>query len=259
MHGLDEISGTNQQHWEKAVEDGAGCTIPYLDLEPHLVREYAAGQLQDPPEHLLGMTPVYLLAGAEGKDVLCLACGGGQQSAVFGLLGAHVTVVDLAEGQLKGDRRAAAHYGYKATTIQGDMRDLSVLAQASFDLVWQDNSMAWIPDCRQVYSQVHRVLRPGGRYKVNFTNPAVEFVHEEWDGIGYRIVRPYSERTRLLEGAMEFRHYLKDIFGGLIDLGFSIEHVNDDPPAPPEEPPSPGSWAHIQHYLVGFEIVAVRN
>lgn len=38
--------------------------------------------------------PAGLLADIDGKDVLCLASGGGQQSAVFSLLGAKVTVVD---------------------------------------------------------------------------------------------------------------------------------------------------------------------
>ena len=51
------------------------------------------------------------------KDVLCLAAGGGQQSAVFGLLGARVTVIDFTQGQLDGDITAAKHYGYPVETI----------------------------------------------------------------------------------------------------------------------------------------------
>jgi len=37
--------------------------------------------------------------------VLCLASGGEQQSAIFGLLGADVTVLDLCAQQLAGDRQ----------------------------------------------------------------------------------------------------------------------------------------------------------
>jgi protein-L-isoaspartate O-methyltransferase len=97
-----------------------------------------------------------VLAGVEGKDVLCLASGGGHQSAVFSLLGARVAVVDLAEGQLEADRKAAAHYGYEVATFHADMRDLSCLSGPSFGLVYQENSISCVPDVRQVYCEVAR-------------------------------------------------------------------------------------------------------
>lgn len=115
------------------------------------------------------MTPRNILTDVDDKDVLCLASGGGQQSAVFGLLGARVTVVDLAQGQLAGDREAAAHYGYEVTTIQADMRDPSCLDDESFDLVFQATSMGYVPHVREVYSQVARVLRSGGLYRTVIT------------------------------------------------------------------------------------------
>jgi SAM-dependent methyltransferase len=135
MSPQDRIAATNERHWTWAVAKGAGCTLPWLDLDPVLLHRYARGEVRTLPEPWDDIYPARVLAGAEGQDVLCLASGGGQQSAVFGLLGARVTVLDLTEGQLAGDRRAAAHYGYELTTIRGDMRDLSGLADASFDLV----------------------------------------------------------------------------------------------------------------------------
>jgi ubiquinone/menaquinone biosynthesis C-methylase UbiE len=204
------------------------------------------------------MFPAELLAGIAGKGVLCLAAGGGRQTAFFGLLGARVTVVDLAEGELEHDRTAAAHYGYEVRTIQGDMRDLSELEEESFDLVW-GTAMAYVPDCREVYAEVARVLMPGGLYRVDFTNPQAEFVHEEWDGVGYRIVRPYAERVRRTD-AIEFRHYLRDIFGGLLANGFSIQRVEEEPGFEEVDPTArPGSWEHTWAYLVGFVVVARKE
>ena len=123
----DEIRVINERHWERMVEEGCGFTRPWLNLDRTLIRQYAHGQLDPVPAPLIEMYPANVLADVEGQDVLCLASGGGQQSAVFGLLGARVTVVDLAEGQLEGDRIAAAHYGYSVTTIHADMRDLSCI------------------------------------------------------------------------------------------------------------------------------------
>ena len=40
-------------------------------------------------------------------------------------------------------------------------------ADASFDLVWMHNSGMNIPDKEQLYREIHRVLRPGGRYALS--------------------------------------------------------------------------------------------
>ena len=135
--------------------------------------------------------PISILADVKGKDVLCLASGGGQQSAIFALLGANVTVIDIAKGQLKGDKKASVHYGYKVKTIQGDMSNLSMLKDNSFDLVYQAPSMCYIPCVKKVYSEVVRVLRSGGIYRADAQNPISQFVDESsWDGKGYRISVP---------------------------------------------------------------------
>ena len=97
-------------------------------------------------------------------------------------------------------------------------------------------------------------------FRVDFGQPAVHFM--VWDGDGYRITRPYFERTdRREDGAIEFRHYMDDIFNGLIDAGLSIQQVVDlsrskrpDPQAPP------GSWTHESSYIGGnFVIVAKKE
>jgi len=78
----DEIAAINEKHWQRQAEEGCGFTVPWLDLDRDLVRRYAAGELERAPAQLIFMPPASLLADVEGKDVLCLACGGGQQSAV---------------------------------------------------------------------------------------------------------------------------------------------------------------------------------
>jgi ubiquinone/menaquinone biosynthesis C-methylase UbiE len=50
-----------------------------------------------------------------------------------------------------------------ATTIQGDMQDLSCLDDESFDLVY-GTGMAFVPDARQAYSEVAKMLRMGALY-----------------------------------------------------------------------------------------------
>jgi SAM-dependent methyltransferase len=260
MTKQNDFITTNKQHWEKMVREECGFTRPWLDLDASLIRKYVKGQLNPVPERLLVMYPSSILADVECKDILCLAAGGGQQSAVFGLLGAYVTVVDLAEGQLKGDQRAARHYGYEIDTIQGDMRELSCFEDESFDLVY-GTGMCYVPDVKQVYSEVARVLRIEGRYRVDFSNPATEFVDcEDWDGEGYRITKPYTERIRKRkDDAIEFRHTLSSIFNGLLAYGLSVKHVQETPYQNQNEQAPPGSWKHWKRYVRGFAIVAKKN
>jgi len=260
MNLRDEVAVANQRLWEEEVKKGCGYTIPWLDLDVDLLRRYAGGELERLPEPLDCLSPPSVFTGVEGKDVLCLAAGGGQQSAVFGLLGARVTVVDLTEGQLAGDRKAAAHYGYQVTTLQADMRDLSCLGNDGFDLVYQAPSLCYVPDLREVYAGVSRVLRSGGLYRAEYHQPAIFFAG--WDGEGYRITEPYVERVqRRDDGGIEFRHYMDDIFGGLVDAGLSLRQVVDrGRHREPDRDAPPGSWEHQDSYVGGgFVFVAAKG
>ncbi|MBN2394563.1 MAG: class I SAM-dependent methyltransferase [Anaerolineae bacterium] len=259
MNPRDEIAVANQRLWEEEVRKGCGYTIPWLDLDLKLLRQYIDGKIEILPEPLTCLFPASIFADVGGKQVLCLAGGGGQQSAVFSLLGARVTVVDLAEGQLAGDRKAAAHYGYEVTTVQADMRNLSCLVEQTFDLVFQPNSLAYIPDVREVYAGVARVLKPGGLYRMVVGQPVIHFI--EWDGRSYCITRPYSESMkRRADGGIEFRHYMDDIFNGLLDAGFSIQRIHEAPYARQPIEGQPGGWEYERSYVAGeFAIIARKN
>jgi len=259
MREKDEAAIANERHWERMVKEECGFTIPWLDLDPDIIRRYARGELDTVPERLEWMTPRDILTDVEGKDVLCLSAGGGQQSAVFGVLGARVTVVDLAQGQLAADRKTAEHYGYEVTTIHSDMRDLSRLDDESFDMVY-GTAICYVPDIKQVYSEVARVLRQGGMFRVDFHQPAVHFM--AWDGDAYRVAEPYFQKIdRREDGAIEFRHYMDDIFNGLIEVGLSIRQVVDlSRNKKPNLQAPPGSWTHEEPYIGGrFVIVAAKD
>ena len=114
---------------------------------------------------------------------------------------------------------------------------------------------------------VFRVLKPKGMYRVCFTNPATEFVDwNSWDGEGYRITKPYRERVEHngedgATGSIQFRHYMADIFNGLIEEGLSIQQVEDSPRYFVQEnaKAEPGSWEHRLTYVGGFAVVAGKG
>ena len=91
--------------------------------------------------------------------------------------------------QLELDQLAARYYGYQVTTIQGDMRDLSALPTGGFDRVYQPISTLFIPDLREVYVGVARVLKPGGLYLSDYAVPLLHMAGKKaWDGAARRDV-----------------------------------------------------------------------
>lgn len=268
-----DLTSKVESYWDTEVESGGSYTVPRLDLTREGVETYAHGSVEQPGFPIF---PRSLLYDVEGKRVLCLASGGGQQSAVFGLLGAQLTVLDISEGQLRGDKLAAEHHGYEVRLVKGDMCDLSVFENGEFDLIYQPISICFVPDVQVVYKEVYRVLKPGGTYAVSHLNPStvpVSFIGGQngWDGVGYRIAELYMggpilvspdgcENMRVGEPTGEHRHLLSSIFGGLLDAGFIIREVVEDPRHLGDEPTSvPGSYEHCLSYIAEyFKIVCSK-
>jgi 2-polyprenyl-3-methyl-5-hydroxy-6-metoxy-1,4-benzoquinol methylase len=85
---LDDVARYNVDRWVALAEADAPFTRPWLGLD-----EATARRRLDPEGRLDDM---------RGKDMLCLAGGGGQQAPAFALLGARVTSLDLSREQVGG-------------------------------------------------------------------------------------------------------------------------------------------------------------
>ena len=251
IEDIKSIISKNQKIWDDNVESKKLCTIPWLNLNMELLNDFAEGNISgfDKQNGRINIPIIkkirkLLYKNLKGKKVLCLASGGGQQSVVFSLLGADVTVADISQKQLNGDIMAAKHYGYKINTVLCSMTDLSFFSPESFDIVFQPVSICFVPDVFPVYLEVYKVLKPNGIYSVGHINPATyptSFVNgiDGWDRIGYRIASPYVGGALLIDengnenmtkGEIdgEFRHLFIDIFCKLTEAGFNIKYVTED-------------------------------
>lgn len=176
-----------------------------------------------------------------GRDVLGLASAGGQQGPVLAAAGARVTVFDNSPAQLGQDRRVAEREGLSMRLVEGDMRDLSVFADESFDLIFHPCSNGFVDDVRPVWREAFRVLRPGGVLLSGFANPIVHLFDPELEQRGvmqlkYRM--PYSDLTSLTEEERRrytdkgeplcVAHSLEDQIGGQLDAGFLLAGFYED-------------------------------
>jgi len=233
-----DVRGYNEEAWDREVERGNQWTVP---VGPDVIEEARLGRwevlLTDSRPVPRGWFP-----DLDGAEILCLASGGGQQAPVFAAAGARVTVFDNSPAQLAQDRLVAERESLELRTVQGDMRDLSALADGSFDLVFHPVSNLFVPEVRPVWAEAFRVLRRGGALLAGFLNPAVYiFDLDLADTTGELRVKyelPYSAvsslgeeglRTQIERGEpLEFSHTLEDQIGGQIDAGFLISGLYED-------------------------------
>jgi len=257
-------SEENEATWDKLAKEGVLCSQPKLELTPETAKEYINRH---------GFYPESL----QGKDVLCLASGGGQQSIGFALLGANVTVVDFSEKQLEKDKLVSLKYQKQIRIIKSDMRDLSFCKNEEFDIVYQPYSINYIPSVDNVFDEVERILKPNGLYDLMFHNPYVQGswkngcwekewqVNELWEGKGYPIWQPYkdgyaittidpnwnftnSENEEIkIKSPQEYRHILSTIINGLIRRGLEIITFKEEIGLNYES--KPGSWEHYKSCL----------
>ena len=241
-----DIVNHNSAAWDKYVEGGIEWSIPVDEDAIAAARQGNIGVW------LTDKTPVpsEWFEGIPGDDALCLASGGGQQVPLLAAAGYNVTSYDNSPRQLAQDKFVAGRDGLNIHTMQGDMADLSVFEDASFDLVFHPISNLFAENVRPVWREAYRVLRPGGVLMTGFINPIVYIFDrariEETGEIAVRYKLPYSDRDslsdedlrRLLDNddALEFGHTLTDQIGGQCAVGFVITDFYEDKRLPSADP-----------------------
>lgn len=232
------IRDYNRTAWNKAVERRSQWTVP-VSTQQIIAAQRGQWQIVLTPQKTVPRA--WFPADLSGCSLLCLASGGGQQGPILAAAGATVTVFDNSPEQLAQDRLVAQRDGLALRTVEGDMRDLSIFADASFDLIVHPCSNLFVPNVRPVWAEAFRVLRPGGALLSGFCNPVTFIFDTQKMDDNELIVRyplPYSDLTSLSTEMrqhyiddlqpLEFGHTLDDQIGGQIDAGFIITGFYED-------------------------------
>ena len=179
----------------------------------------------------------WLPESVQGLNVLCLACGGGWQSILYASAGANVTVIDLSPGMLALDRREADRRGLVIEVVEGEMANLHMFANESFDIDHHPVSTCYVPEVAPVYREIARVSRVGGLYISQHKTPtSLQILGRDQSncfvlGVPYYLQGPlphtggkmfYRER-----GTVEYLHRWDQIVGELCRSGFVIEDLRE--------------------------------
>ena len=228
----------NRRAWDHLAEAGNEWTVP---AGPEAIAAARRG------EWTIVLTPTKpvpheWLPDLPGRRVLCLASGGGQQGPVLAAAGAQVTVLDNSLRQLERDRMVAEREGLALTTVQGDMADLHIFPDASFDMIVHPVSNVFAPDVLPVWREAFRVLRSGGILIAGFCNPAMFIfdndLAERTGKLEVRYPLPYADINHLSEAdkqryaeegePFEFSHTLEEQIGGQLAAGFMLTGLYED-------------------------------
>jgi SAM-dependent methyltransferase len=243
----------NRQAWDARVRASARFTQPAADLE-----------FRDPLAAVDGAG--WLGANIAGRRVLCLAAGGGRQSALYAAAGGIVTVVDISPAMLALDRQVAAERGLSIRTVEASMDDLSALEPAGYEIVIQPVSTCYVSDVLAVYREVARVTAPGGVYVSQHKQPASLQATSEPSARGYELVEPYYRRGPLPpapasvhreSGTLEFLHRWEELLGGMCRAGFVIEDLIE--PLHADETAAIGSFGHRSRYAPPYVRIKARR
>ena len=233
-----DIRAYNREAWNAQVERGNIWTVP---VSPEVISAARAGNWAIVLTPTRSVPPGWFPPDLHGVDILCLACGGGQQAPVLAAAGANVTVLDNSPRQLEQDRMVASRENLLIALIEGDMADLSRFSDESFDLIFHPVSNVFAPEVLPVWQEAYRVLRHGGSLLAGITNPAMYIFDLDRLELGEFVVThklPFSDIThldrerfqRLVDEKipLEFSHTLEEQVGGQIAAGFIINGFYED-------------------------------
>ena len=143
-----------------------------------------------PPERELKILGESVL----GKDVLEVACGGGQSAVHLATMGARVTAIDFSKAQLEHARAFAGSEKASVRFLEADAQDLSMLDDGSFDIAFSAYALGFVEDIRRTFREVARVLRPRGVFAFSWMSPLFAITEER----GLLVKRSYFDRTPIV-------------------------------------------------------------
>lgn len=228
----------NSAAWDKLADENIEWSVPVSSEEIERARN---GDWE------IILTPIKptrrdWFGDVRGKDILCLASGGGQQAPILAAAGANVTSFDASLKQLEKDRLVAERDNLKIRIEHGDAADLSRFADESFDLIFHPCSNCFMEKLQPIWNECYRVLRKGGALLSAFNQPFIymyDLEAEENEGVLKLMHKlPYSDLENLSEDEkkkkieknepFEFSHSLDEQIGGQIEAGFLIGGFYED-------------------------------
>ena len=228
------VTEYNKQVWDRYVANKMRWTIPVSKDDIDKAKNGIWNIVLTPTKPV----PHNWFPDLVGLKILGLASGGGQQGPILAALGAEVTIFDNSENQLNQDRKLSKEFNLNIKTVQGDMKDLSVFADKSFDLVFNPCSVVFVDSLKPVWKECFRVLKTTGTLMTGLINPLTFQFDQDINPLQLIYTQPYSDLHSLPKErlddlvknheALEFGHSLTEQIGEQLGAGFLLTDFYED-------------------------------
>lgn len=233
---------SNARAWDAIAaserEDGRACFTCPLSHEAYLL---ALGGVLEVSLTSAKKVPADWFPHLQGKKILGLASGGGQQGPVFAAHGADVTITDISDKQLENEKAVALREGYSINILKCDMQKPLPFDNHSFDIIFNPVSNCYIENLFPVWQECARIIKPGGilmagfvkeehfMFEPDFTkDKALISVHK----LPFNSLRdlPPQRKQEMLKNhePFTFSHSLTEQLGGLLKTGFTLTDLYED-------------------------------
>ncbi len=118
-----------------------------------------------------GESELRLLGDVMSKDILEVGCGGGQNSIVLSKWGGNVVGLDISRRQIEHARKLATKEHARVRFYLGNMENLRMFADRSFDVVLSSFALGYVDDLGKAFAEIHRVLRKRGIFVFADSHP----------------------------------------------------------------------------------------
>ena len=172
----------------------------------------------------------YDFGARKGERVLDLGCGSGVTACAFAEKGASVVAVDLTQKAIDITRDAASAWGVSLGLARVDAESMS-FAEGAFDYVFSWGVLHHSRDTEKAFSEVNRVLKPGGNglVMVYHKNSLIYYLK----GLSYLIFKGKLLQGHTLRSVQRFftdgyyhRHFTRtSLRDALADSGVVVTRV----------------------------------
>jgi SAM-dependent methyltransferase len=207
-----------------------------------------------------------LLGDVEGLRVVEIGCGQAACARWLAEAGARPIAVDLSGGMLRHATEANIRTGVDIPLIQATAEELP-LASRSMDAACSAfGAIPFVASIEAVFTEVHRVLRPGGRWAFAVTHPLRWIFPDDPGPNGLTVTQPYFDRTPYVEvdgdgraTYVEYHRTVGDYVRALTKTGFVLEDLIE-PEWPAGHTRSWGQWSPLRGRLFpGTAIFVTRR
>ncbi|WP_142119527.1 class I SAM-dependent methyltransferase [Rarobacter faecitabidus] len=217
--------------------------------------------LTEPEAALLGTVTELI-----GKDVLEVGCGAAQCSRWLTANGVRAVALDISQAMLDEASAMNRSAQIEVPLVLGDARELP-FAEASFDHAFTAyGALPFVAELNQVFLEISRVLRPGGRWVFSVTHP-VRWAFPDAPGeSGLTVSKSYFDRDPYVETSArgevtyaEYHRTIGDYVRALTRTGFTLLDIVE-PEWPEDNDNVWGGWSPLRGRVIpGTAIFVARR